>query len=876
MKKRLISIALAAAMLFSLCHVFAAETGFETDKESFLRQLAAIPAGVTASSQSVTRGEFVETLASLMGAELTLPNNTAGSAFYDVYGINTQTAAIVYLEQRGVISGDDIGMFRPDDAIKLGEAVRILAGVMGYDEYAKSLGGYPDGYMKTAAKLFLSGGMPQEQLTGRQMIDMLYNALDANIMEIDSFGGVVTYTNNKNTFLSGIMEVGVCRGVIDSTEYTGLYNDKSAADGCITIDGTEYKLTDKTAGAIDYLGYRVDAYYRDDGGENTLIAYRLVNNKVLKLDASEVDSFEDYRLKYKPSGTQSLKTVTFARDIAVIYNGEYTDVYNEELLKPDMGSVTLIANNSSGKYDVVIVESYKNYVVSAVDVQAKRIYNRLEPERIIEIEDDTDYVLTDADGISIDFSDIAVNSVLSVSAGLKGSFYRMTAALDIVEGVFSSEDVDGDDRTFVIGDKEYPVSADFKQTVPSVGSAGKFFLDFRGNVAFYISSQAASDWCWGYIVRIYYDEQRDCHEAKILQTDNIIACLPFADKVNINGATFKGSQLDTASDIYYNEGFQRQLIRYRVNAQGQISRIQTATKDSRSPLVRIDGGATAAASAMRYRSGISGFNYKVYLNSNTNVFVVPKVTGVYDEISDFRMESTGYLADNKDYSLYAYTVGENMSEAAAIVLVEDSAAVPAILSDWANLYVVSKKKTVWSEDDTVRTEFTMTNKSGEQKLLITENALANVNFGGERGAFEVEAGDTVRYSTNTKGEINYLQLIYDVSRNEYRKASSSLINASFTADTSMVFGTAYSRTDDNSSRVRMNISGDNSSPNLQTLPIEKFPAVIVDMTGKYPEVSVLQSAAQVRTYETFGEAGASKMVYMAHQGAPASMVVYIQ
>ena len=91
----------------------------------------------------------------------------------------------------------------------------------------------------------------------------------------------------------------------------------------------------------------------------------------------------------------------------------------------------------------------------------------------------------------------------------------------------------------------------------------------------------------------------------------------------------------------------------------------------------------------------------------------------------------------------------------------------------------------------------------------------------------------------------------------------------------MLFGTAYNRPDDVGSRVRINV-GTEEKPDIQVLPVEKFSATLVDMSGRIPAVTALQSAAQIRTAEVYGVSKASEIVYMAHQGAPASMVVYVE
>ena len=118
-------------------------------------------------------------------------------------------------------------------------------------------------------------------------------------MKISSFeGDEVVLDSSEDTFLTGILEVGVIRGIVDATEHTGLYSYDGATNGCIRIDGTEYVISEKTKDIVDYLGYRVDAYYKLIDGECVLLGYEFVKNEVLKVDAKEIEEFKDYNLTY--------------------------------------------------------------------------------------------------------------------------------------------------------------------------------------------------------------------------------------------------------------------------------------------------------------------------------------------------------------------------------------------------------------------------------------------------------------------------------------------------------------------------------------------------------------------------------------------------
>ena len=94
----------------------------------------------------------------------------------------------------GLISGTSETTIEPDREVIKEEFIKMIVNALGYQPDADSLGGYPDGYVKTAESLGLLNGvdtLAQTPITRGEAAVMLNNALDIPIMQTTgmSFNG---------------------------------------------------------------------------------------------------------------------------------------------------------------------------------------------------------------------------------------------------------------------------------------------------------------------------------------------------------------------------------------------------------------------------------------------------------------------------------------------------------------------------------------------------------------------------------------------------------------------------------------------------------------------------------------------------------------
>ena len=72
-------------------------------------------------------------------------------AFSDVPADHWAYGYISMLQQLGIVRGDGEGFFAPEDYVRYGQAIKMIMCALGYAPLAEEMGGYPMGYIMTAA-----------------------------------------------------------------------------------------------------------------------------------------------------------------------------------------------------------------------------------------------------------------------------------------------------------------------------------------------------------------------------------------------------------------------------------------------------------------------------------------------------------------------------------------------------------------------------------------------------------------------------------------------------------------------------------------------------------------------------------------------------
>ncbi len=386
MIKRILTLTLALLMILSTAiSVSAEEITAETisavveltEAEKFFIGIGAVDGEKYIFNAVPTRAEFAEFLVKVANLNITVANETSEEIFVDVPATHKSYSAIKEVYSQGLMNGVGDSKFAPDYNIVLNQAIKVLVDLMDYAPYAKREGGYPDGYLMIATKLGIlknTSGAATDDATYRNVMQIFYNALDVEVRAITgSIGDNVIYGEGGKTFAEAVLNLKKLEGRVTDNGFTSLTGRSIVGKNKMVIANVTVDISDELIYPRDYIGMDVDAYYRTDvDDEKPLVYVSLDRNKSLTIDLSDFVSITESEVTYY-NGSKNV-TKKLANGFTMIYNGAILDPIIPSELEGLSGEMTLVAANG-GSYDLIVVNSYENIFVSAIDKTEKIIYN---------------------------------------------------------------------------------------------------------------------------------------------------------------------------------------------------------------------------------------------------------------------------------------------------------------------------------------------------------------------------------------------------------------------------------------------------------------------------------------------------------------------
>lgn len=137
-------------------------------------------------NESLTRAEMAQLLINTCHLKNLPYGPRAGEEFSDVAEGHPNASAIYMAQGMKYVAGFGDGTFRPEEAVTAEQAVKLVVAMLGYKPLAEQKGGYPHGYMETAAQIGLTEGLALEQnvlITRAVAAQLLERAMYLPVME---------------------------------------------------------------------------------------------------------------------------------------------------------------------------------------------------------------------------------------------------------------------------------------------------------------------------------------------------------------------------------------------------------------------------------------------------------------------------------------------------------------------------------------------------------------------------------------------------------------------------------------------------------------------------------------------------------------------
>ncbi|MBQ8587771.1 MAG: S-layer homology domain-containing protein, partial [Clostridia bacterium] len=757
-------------------------------------------------ADSISRGELAWILNNIYTYRQTISNDEFAWQFYgnakqDIEQIKTPPAAptvrftdvptsywaydiVDDVVNAGLMNGVSASEFLPEGVVTIEQLMKCMVVLMGYESQAQYYGGYPTGYMRVASELkLLSGVNSTGNITNDDVIKVLDNALDTNLMVFDGIvsstsGQYIVNVKSDDTFLTGILGLGMVEGVMTDNSATSLVGDSKVDEGDCVVDGILLKSPkDSPDALLGYIGRDVECYYVIGEGSKNLdrVVYAAPtgNDKATEILADDFSSYQDGTITYYEDSKE--QRISLSGSYSLIYNGKALSKYTESIFDIDDGRIVVV-EHSGQVGDVVIIEDYETWFVSALDSENEMFFNRLDAvSGSVAMEDYKHAAIYRADGTPGEFADISKDSVLNVARN--GDVITIHICDRIETGVIEAISSSGGDEILETAENSYVVSEaynSYKDRIDySVGNEYTFYMNKFGKVA-WITIGTEDVYRAGWVIAMTKETNLNGRLGFYIfdATDNkAYEYYSTTDKITASDSYAKETSYKDFQKFMDIHGAYRGIVRYKVNKDNALTYIEFPITDRNS--YSVDNKLALICETNKsndtYRYGNLGG--KVFMDSATKVICTDPDNLDSEEGFSVRSQSATFTAQDeyttkcytarKDSKLAQYVVYETATKSAAIKF--------ASSSNTPNMALVKKVLNIYdAEEGAVKAirafgfpkDPIYTGGAKDVDLFLREDVKITTIMSHEFKS-DIEPGDIIVYGTDTDGYVTEIRVLWD-------------------------------------------------------------------------------------------------------------------
>lgn len=714
-------------------------------------------------NDNILRSEMAKVAVYTVGLEDVAKSSDYKTRFPDVVANHWSNGPINVADQQGMVIGDDVGTFRPDDPVLFQEAVTIMVRALGYEPKAATSGGYPTGYMVVASENQLLKGInavAADPATRGDIAQLIFNSLTVKLMEQTGFGSNISYEVVDKTLLYDRLNVEKAYGQITGTSETTLSGGSTAADDRIMIGDKTFIEGDTRAKQL--LGYNVVYYARIDKNtdEKTLIAVRPQDSKnsVLTISAKDIvsvtgDPDKNKTVSYWGNSDNDTKTKTASIVAApvYIYNGKHNDKVTLEMLKPTAGNLILVDTDVNNVYDIVFVNHFTNIVVDSVSTATGRITDKYNNGSLLLDPNDTNVKFSIIkDGYEINTGELTEWNVISYTVSEDKQLIKAYVSTESILGTVTQISDDGykiDNSTTT-----YKKAANYPNEI-KLRDKGRFYLDVEGKIAAVDTNAtvtgSAIRGSYAYLVNAGISGKiEDTLQFKLFTVAGETVVLDAAKKMRVNN-TYGLEPNDVLSYFGKDGQVTPQLITYETNASGKVTGIDLAEDRTAQGTPNKDAFTKNISAAEQVYKSASGMLGNVKVTDSTVVFDIPAEAGA--DTTRYAVRNRTMFSNDTPYDIIVYDLQDDFSAKAIVVTSTTgvtAAESPIVLVD----EIASSQNEEFEEVDIIYGL-----ESGKRTELTSSDKNVFVKESGKR----IKQGDIFQYSTDAKGAVDAITLLFD-------------------------------------------------------------------------------------------------------------------
>ena len=606
--KKILSLLIVLALTFSFMTVTNVQAAH--DEFAILKTLG-IAADFSDNTTPITRYQLAEVALQLTGSS---PEANGTPVYPDIPVKHKYFPVINAVTNKGLMGPTMDGSFAPDALASAMDGGRMLLAELGYGGFAKQADWTELQYVSKVKSLGLTSGVDtSEGLTYYAIGKMIINMLTLNTLEVSSVDtDGIKYTESSISYIESKYGYVLKTGVLQAAGSTSMSGYATLATNRVSIDGVKYSTTGSDYS--QFVGYNVKYILSSKYSDAKVLhvePYRGFEELVISAkDISSVAlSGSNYVISYVDENEKE-ETVSFKNSARIVFNGQNVTDSSKTLkyLKPDIGKVTLVDTDSDYTYDIAHVESMIYYKAGAVSV--KNISDQF-TKNSLSLEDKDVYVYKN--GVGADIASIESGSYVEIATG-DVDFTTINGNEIVVPKLATSEkiSINAINTTTLKGTVNgilpgkvsidgtlYEYNAYFFDLISSgyvkslaLNDVAEVALNEAGEIIDIIST--TSDYSVGDNSKLKYGYMLNMAGVSQISDQAVVKFVDIvelkeytivtSEDCKLNDKDFDYQELlavdptTTATALYYADGttFKEQLIRYELNADGEICRLYLA------------------------------------------------------------------------------------------------------------------------------------------------------------------------------------------------------------------------------------------------------------------------------------------------------------
>ena len=718
----------------------------------------------------VTKGQFAKYLAGFVNAK-NYEKSDDKTIFSDVVPGSTYYNEIRFLYDNGYIDKNN-SVFGADNPITLGEVAIIMCRVLGYDVYAIENGGNISSYYSVAV---INDIIPNL----RKTIDDTLSFMDIlEIFDSASKAYMVVDDLDKSSIysISNITPLYYYHRILTLDDIVYVCGTRTLdGSGGLSADEVRigsYSFSTDIKDVYRYLGYRVNAFYVEDDETLKFIEPNQKNN-VLSLEQDLISDFDGSVLKYyKNETTNSEKKETLPKTINRLYNYNYVAEYDTEDIK-NADEVILIDSNNDGMYDTVNVIREAIYCINQLTPYENTLYDYYN-QPSIKLNDLETVIVYDTDEKFTSIGNLKIYDILSVIEDKQKENAVIYISREEADGVVKRTARNNGNLTVSIDDAEYDLTdilaaQNTTYSLLSVGNAVSVLLDHRGRIAYAEFDDNDEVNNFAYLAQAFPAEHSDGPYLKVYTTSGNMETLEFARNAKVNNKKVNEyTDIEKLfKDVNTDPDSVNQLIRYKLNNNGEIQSVKTAQYVDADELYTTASVFTRSTdlSDTYYNANYRSFPGYARLSEKTKIMYVPASKSLMDDSQYYEIKQFKDLKSATFGTVELYNMSKDMVAGIAVIRSDNAGGNELTYS---SVMAAVKNVSLTSVDDDERYLLTLLYNGTEQEFVTAEGVELERQYNSSEGPVTstIDEGDLIRIATNANNEIVDYHKIFDFDNND--------------------------------------------------------------------------------------------------------------